>query len=198
MRKVTRLIIAALFLQLSAGSVPAEAAPSTRIIGLSISGTNVTVNWTATRLTSKDYFEVEFSKPGSKPKFVKTKGNQIVTGLDTFSTYKVRVRKYLSPKIWSATRTFSITAAPVSGIAIASSTYSAIDVTWPSVVGATGYEIVLDKGQPITTVLNKYTFSGLKTGYIGNFTVRATSGTIKGAPSQPIEICSGRAAHGCR
>ena len=188
MIKVTRLVIAALFLQFMVGGVPAEAAPLTRIIGVTISGTNVTVKWTATRLTSKDYFEVEFTKPGSKPKFVKTKGNQIVTALDTFSTYKVRVRKYLSPKIWSATRTFSITAAPVSGIAIASTTYSAIDVTWPAVVGATGYEIVLDKGEPITTVLNKYTFSGLKTGYLGNFTVRATSGAIKGATSQPIEI----------
>jgi len=188
MRKVTRLVIAALFLQFLVGGVPAEAAPSLRISGVSITGTNVTVKWIATKLTSKDYFEVEFTKPGSKPKYVKTRSNGVVTALDSFSTYTVRIRKYLSPKVWSATRTFSISAAPVSGIAIASSTYSAIDVTWPAVVGATGYEIVLDKGLPITTVLNKYSFTALKTGYLGNFTVRAISGTIKGATSQPIEI----------
>jgi len=188
MRKMTRLVIAALFLQILVGGVPAEAAPSIGISGVSISGTSVTVKWKATPLTSKDYFEAEFTKPGSKPKYVKTRSNGVVTSLDSFSTYTVRIRKYLSPKVWSATRTFSITAAPVSGIAIASSTYSAIDVTWPAVVGATGYEIVLDKGLPITTVLNKYSFTGLKTGYLGNFTVRAISGTIKGATSQPIEI----------
>ena len=188
MRKVTRLVIAALFLQFLVGGVSAEAAPSLRISGVSITGTNVTVKWTSTKLTSKDYFEVEFTKPGSKPKYAKTRSNGVVTALDSFSTYTVRIRKYLSPKVWSATRTFSTSAAPVSGIAIASSTYSAVDVTWPAVVGATGYEIVLDKGLPITTVLNKYSFTGLKTGYLGSFTVRATSGTIKGATSQPIEI----------
>ena len=180
MRKVTRLVIAALFLQFFVGGVPAEAAPAPlRISAVSTSGTSVTVKWTSTKLTSKDYFEVEFTKAGSKPKFVKTKSTAIIAKLDVFSTYTVRIRKYLSPKIWSATRTFSITSAPVSGIAISNSTYTAIDVSWPAVVGATGYEIVLDKGQPITTVLNKYSFTGLKTGYLGNFTVRAISGTIK-------------------
>lgn len=189
MRKVTRLVIAALFLQFFVGGVPAEAAPAPlRISAVSTSGTSVTVKWTSTKLTSKDYFEVEFTKAGSKPKFVKTKSTAIIAKLDVFSTYTVRIRKYLSPKIWSATRTFSITSAPVSGIAISNSTYTAIDVSWPAVVGATGYEIVLDKGQPITTVLNKYSFTGLKTGYLGNFTVRAISGTIKGELSQPIEI----------
>ena len=188
MRKVTRLVLATLFLQVFVGGVPAEAAPALRISAVSTSGTNVTVKWTATKLTSKDYFEVEFTKAGSKPKFVKTKSTAIIAKLDVFSTYTVRVRKYLSPKIWSATRTFSVTSAPVSGIAISNSTYTAIDVSWPAVVGATGYEIVLDKGQPITTILNKYSFTGLKTGYLGNFTLRAISGTLKGELSQPIQI----------
>ena len=188
MRKVTRLVLATLFLQVFVGGVPAEAAPALRISAVSTSGTNVTVKWTATKLTSKDYFEVEFTKAGSKPKFVKTKSTAIIAKLDVFSTYTVRVRKYLSPKIWSATRTFSITSAPVSGIAISNSTYTAIEVNWPAVIGATGYEIVLDKGQPITTILNKYSFTGLKTGYLGNFTLRAISGTLKGELSQPIQI----------
>ena len=191
MSKVTRLVIAALFLQFFVGGVPAEAAPAPlRISAVSTSGTSVTVKWTSTKLTSKDYFEVEFTKAGSKPKFVKTKSTAIIAKLDTFSKYTVRIRKYLSPKIWSATRTFSITAAPVSGIATTSSTYNSIDVTWPAVVGATGYEIVQDKGQPIATTVNKYTFTGLKTGYLGNFTVRAFSGIIKGESSQPIEIAT--------
>ena len=188
MRKVTRLVLATLFLQFFVGGVSAEAAPALRISAVSTSGSNVTVKWTATKLTSKDYFEVEFTKAGSKPKFIKTKSTAIIAKLDVFSTYTVRIRKYLSPKIWSATRTFSITSAPVSGIAISNSTYTAIDVSWPAVVGATGYEIVLDKGQPITTILNKYSFTGLKTGYLGNFTLRAISGTLRGELSQPIQI----------
>lgn len=188
MRKVTRLVLASLFLQFFVGGVPAEAAPKLRISAVSTSGSNVTVKWTATKLTSKDYFQVEFTKVGSKPKFIKTKSTAIIAKLDVFSTYTVRIRKYLSPKIWSATRTFSITSAPVSGIAISNTTYTAIDVSWPAVVGATGYEIVLDKGQPTTTILNKYSFTGLKTGYLGNFTLRAISGTLKGELSQPIQI----------
>ena len=75
MRKVTRLVLATLFLQVFVGGVPAEAAPALRISAVSTSGTNVTVKWTATKLTSKDYFELEFTKAGSKPKFVKTKSN---------------------------------------------------------------------------------------------------------------------------
>lgn len=188
MKKVTRFVIAALFLQFFVGGAPAEAAPALRISAVSASGTNVMVKWTATKLTTKDFFEVEFIKAGAKPKFVKTKSNAIVAKMDTFSTYTVRIRKYLSPKIWSATRTFSITAAPISGIAIASSTHNAIEINWPVVEGAAGYEIVLDKGTSIATTLNKYTFTGLKTGYLGNFTVRAISGTIKGESSQAIEI----------
>jgi hypothetical protein len=188
MRKVTRLVITALFLQFFIGGVSAEAAPAIRINAVSVGGTNVTVKWTSTKLTSKDYFQVEFTKAGSKPKIVKTKSTAIIAKLDAFSKYTVRVRKNLSPKIWSPTRTFSVTAAPVSGIMISNSTYSAAEITWPAVVGATAYEVSLNKDLPITTVLNKYTFTGLKTGYVGSFTVRAISGAIKGESSQPIQF----------
>ena len=189
MRKVTRLVIAALLLQFFVGGVSAQAAPTPlRIVGVFVNETNVTVKWTAPALTSKDYFEVEFTKSGSKPKFVKTKSTGIIANLETFSTYSVRVRKHLSPNTWTASRTFSITAAPVSGIAIVSSTHTAVDVNWTAVTGATGYEIVLDKGQPIATVLNKYAFTGLKPGYVGSFTVRAVSGSRKAELSQPIQI----------
>ena len=129
MRKVTRLVITALFLQFFIGGVSAEAAPAIRINAVSVGGTNVTVKWTSTKLTSKDYFQVEFTKAGSKPKIVKTKSTAIIAKLDAFSKYTVRVRKNLSPKIWSPTRTFSVTAAPVSGILISNSTYSAAEIT---------------------------------------------------------------------
>ena len=60
MRKIARLVIAALFLQFFIGGVSAEAAPALRINSVSVGGTNVTVKWTSTKLTSKDYFQVEF------------------------------------------------------------------------------------------------------------------------------------------
>lgn len=188
MRKVARLMITALFLQFFIGGVSAEAATALRINSVSVGGTNVTVKWTATKLTSKDYFEVEFTKAGAKPKFVKTRSTEIIAKLDAFSKYTVRIRKNLSPKIWSSTRTFAVTAAPVSGIAISNSTHTAIEVNWPAVVGAKAYEVALNKGQPITTVLNKYTFTGLKPGYFGSFTVRAISGVVKGESSQQIQF----------
>jgi len=191
MRKVTRLVIAALFLQFLVGGVPAQAAPTPlRISAVSASGINVTVNWTAPALTSKDFFEVEFTKTATKMtyKVIKTKSTAIIAKLEPFTDYTVRLRKTLTPKIWTPMRAFSVTSESVTGISITNSTYSSIDVAWTAVVGAKGYEIVLDKGQPISTTLNKYSFTGLKTGYRGNFTVRAISGSLKGETSQPIEI----------
>jgi hypothetical protein len=188
MRKVSRLLIASLFLQFFLGGGSAQAAPALKITAVSVSGTNVTVTWTASKLSTKDYFDVEFTKKGSDPKLVKTKSNKVLAKLDAFSTYTVRVRKNLTPNIWSSVRNFSISSAPVVGIAISSTTYSTIDVSWPAIVGASGYEITLDKGTPVSTILNKYTFTGLKTGFFGRFTVRAISGSMKGESSQAIEI----------
>ena len=76
MRKVTHLVIAALALQFFVGGVSAEAAPAPlRISGVTVSGLAVTVKWNPVVITSKDFFEVEFTKSSSTKAFkvIKTK-----------------------------------------------------------------------------------------------------------------------------
>jgi hypothetical protein len=191
MRKIARVVIAALFLQFFVGGVTAQAATTPlKLSSVSVSGTFATIKWSATALTNKDFFEIEFTKTATNKtyKVIKTKSNAIVASLEPFTSYTVRLRKTLTPKAWTPSRTFTVTSSPVSGIAISGNTYTSVDVSWPAVIGASSYEITLDKNSPVTTNLTKYTFSGLKPGYLGKFAVRAVSGTIKGESSQPIEI----------
>jgi hypothetical protein len=173
------------------GGVSAQAATAPlKLSSISVSGTLATIKWSATALTSKDFFEIEFTKTATSKtyKVIKTKSNAIVASLEPFTSYTVRLRKTLTPKAWTPSRTFTVTSSPVSGIAISGNTYTSVDVSWPAVIGASSYEITLDKNSPVTTNLTKYTFAGLKPGYFGKFSVRAVSGTIKGESSQPIEI----------
>jgi hypothetical protein len=58
MRKVSRVVIAALFLQIFVTGVSAEAAPALRITAVSANGTQVKVSWTPQKLNAKDIYEV--------------------------------------------------------------------------------------------------------------------------------------------
>jgi hypothetical protein len=189
MRKIARLVIVALFLQLFVGGLSAQAAPALGITEVVVRGNNVTVKWSSTPLTGKDYFNVEFKKASGPAKLVKTKATAIVAKLDSFSKYTVRVRKNSAPNSWSSLRTLTVTSNPIfEKKPQYSATYDSAGVTWPLVPGATGYEISLNGGQPITTTGNKYVFTGLKAGFVGLFTVRAVSGKIKGEYSPKLEV----------
>jgi len=118
MRKLARVVIATLFLQLFVGSEPAQAAPTLRITGVAVNGNNVTVKWASPKITPKEYFIVEFTKLGSTPKKLKTKTQAIIAKLDDFSKYQVRVSRSLSPTKRSSSRSFTITAPTITGIAI--------------------------------------------------------------------------------
>jgi hypothetical protein len=88
MRKVSRLVIASLFLQFFVGGVSAEAASAPlRINSVTVSGIVATVKWNPVKLTSKDFFEVEFSKTSTAKtyKVIKTKSSAIVAKLDPFT-----------------------------------------------------------------------------------------------------------------
>ena len=185
MRKVTRLVIAALFLQFLVGGVSAQAAPTPlRIVGVFVNETNVTVKWTAPALTSKDYFEVEFTKTGSKPKFVKTKSTAIIAKLEAFSTYTVRIRKYLSPKIWSPASTLITGSNSVEGFAVSNITYTSADLVWNPVVGATAYDIVLNDSTLVSVLTTKYTLIGLKPGSSYSISIKPKAGLLVGSASK--------------
>lgn len=191
MRKTSRLLIAALFLQLFAGGVSAEAATAPlRISSVDVNGIVTTVKWSPFKLTAKDFFEVEFSKTSTAKtyKVIKTKSNAIVAKLDPFTEYTVRVRRSLTPKVWSSLKTFTTKSDAVTGVATSNVGYLTADLSWSSVVGATAYDILVNDALLVSVVTTKYTLTNLKPGSKYSIVVRAKSGSLLGSSSQPVSL----------
>lgn len=191
MRKVSRVVIASLFLQFFVGGASAEAAPAPlRINSVTVNGIVATIKWNPIKLTSKDFFEVEFTKTttAKADKVIKTKSNAIVAKLDPFTQYTVRIKRTLAPNVWSPIRTFSISSDPVIGLAATNTTYSSSDISWLPVAGATSYEIILNKTPLVSVVTTKYTLTNLKVGSSNSVEIRAKSAVIPGGISTPITV----------
>jgi hypothetical protein len=191
MRRVSRLVIAALFLQFFVGGVNAEAAPAPiRISTIEVNGALATVKWNSVKLAPKEFFEVEIAKPSTSKtyKVIKTKSNTIVAKLDPFTEHTIRVRKTSAPNNWTLPRTIKTTSEPVSGVSVSNQTHTSAEVSWLPVAGATGYEVFLDKTLLTSVVATKYSLLNLKPGFLGKINIRAIAGTVKGASSSMIEI----------
>ena len=191
MRKTSRLLIAALFLQLFAGGVSAEAATAPlRISGVAVNGIVATVKWNPVKLTAKDFFEVEFSKTSTAKiyKVIKTKSNAIVAKLDPFTQYTVRIRKSLTPKVWSPLRTFTLTSEPVSGLTASNVGYTTSELSWNPVPGANAYDILLNDSLLVSVTTTKYTLTNLKPGSKNSVVVRAKAGLVLGSTSPASSI----------
>jgi hypothetical protein len=197
MRKVTRIVLAALFLQFFVGGVSAEAATATlRISGVSVNATAATVKWNSMKLSSKDFFEVEFTKTSSAKTYrvIKTKSSAIVAKLDPFTQYTVRIRKTLTPKVWSSIRTFTTRGDAVTGLALSNVSYLSADVSWNPVVGASAYDILVNDALLVSVTTTKYTLTNLKPGSNTSVVVRPKSGLILGSPSSALSITTLNAA----
>lgn len=191
MRKLTLVILGSLLAHTTVGIPTSNAAsPTPRITAVSATGSQVTLAWASSKLSPKEFYEVEFSKtlPKLGQKIIKTKSPSLTTTLENFSVYKVRVRKSLAPTKWSSVRNFSTTSSTVPKLALTKSLHNQVEVTWAPIVNATSYEVTLDKNLPQTTSNTNFTFSGLKTGFVGNVSVRAISGTLKSGLSEIIEV----------
>jgi large repetitive protein len=189
MRKVSRAVIAALFLQIFVTGVSAEAAPALRITAASANGTQVKVTWTPQKLSSKDIYEVEFTKIGT-PKVVKSlksKTTGIIAKLDPFSSYTVRVRQILTPKKWTALRT--ITTTTDENIVLKSSdiTNTSLNLSWNAVVGATSYNLYSNKKLLANVSTPMYSVTGLTPGSVSEYSVIPLAGKIQGPVSSSIE-----------
>lgn len=191
MKRTSRLLIAALFLQLFAGGVSAEAATAPlRISGVAVNGIVATVKWNPVKLTAKDFFEVEFSKTSTAKiyKVIKTKSNAIVAKLDPFTQYTVRIRKSLTPKVWSPLRTFTLTSEPVSGLTASNVGYTTSELSWNPVPGANAYDILLNDSLLVSVITTKYTLTNLKPGSKNSVVVRAKAGLVLGSKSPASSI----------
>ncbi len=191
MRRVSRLVIVSLFLQLFVGGVSAEAAPAALRIGaVEVNGVVVTLKWNAIKLDPRDFIEVEFSKTSTAKtyKVIKSKSNGIVAKLDPFTQYTVRIRKTLTPKVWSPIRTFTTKSEAATGVVASNVGYTSADLSWNPVVGATAYDILLNDSLLVSVISTKYTLTNLKPGSKNSVAVRAKSGTVLGSSSAAVTI----------
>ena len=191
MKKATRIVLAALFLQTIVGVHSSNAAVvPLRIISVSASNQQVVVAWTPQKLVGKDVFEVEFAKVATvnTSKIIKTKGNKIIAKLDPFSKYTVRVRKALTPKKWTALRTFSTTSDAVIGLSPVNITTNGADLTWKPVLGAATYNLYSNGKLLINTPALSYTVAGLLPGSVNAFSVSPVAGSIEGPISPEVSV----------
>ena len=179
------------------GGVSAEAATAPlRINSVAVNGIVATVKWNPVKLSSKEFFEVEFSKTSTAKtyKVIKTKSNAIVAKLDPFTKYTVRIRKSLTPKVWSSTRTFSIKSDPVTGLTASNIGYTNFDLSWAPVTGANAYDILLNNNILESVVATKFSLTNLKPGSSNSIAVRAKSGLTLGSVSPVTSIVTLNAA----
>ena len=191
MKKATHIVLAALFLQTLVGMHSSNAAVAPlRITSVSAQSQQVVVAWTAQKLTSKDVFEVEFAKvsPAKSFKVLKTKSNKIVAKLDPFTKYTVRVRKALTPKKWTALRTFSTTSDAVVGLSPFNITTTGTELTWKPVVGAATYNLYSNGKLLINTAALSHTVTGLLPGSVNTFTVSPVATSIEGPISAEVSV----------
>ena len=191
MKRVSRLVIASLFLQLFVGGVSAEAAPAPlRISGVGVNGVVVTVKWNTVKLAAKDFIEVEFAKTSTAKtyKVIKSKGNGIVAKLDPFTKYTVRIRKTLTPKVWTPVRTFTTKSDAATGVVASNIGYTSADLSWNPVIGATAYDILLNDLPLVSVISTKYTLTNLKPGSKNSVVVRAKAGSLLGSSSTALTV----------
>jgi len=199
MRKVISALIIALLFQFFPAATSAGAAPKTiplKISSVSIKGAIATVFWSASKLASKEFYEIEFTKKGpadltaSVLKPLKTKSVSIALKVEPFTNYSVRVRKSLTPKVWTSIKSFTSTGNLLTGLTVVSSTYTSAELTWDVTPGATGYDVIIDAAAPVSVTTNKISLSNLTPGSKVSVAVRAKAGALFTAYSQFVTFAT--------
>ena len=199
MRKIIGTLIVALFFQFFPAATSAGAAPKViplKINSISVKGSIATVSWTASKLASKEFYEVELTKkgtadvPASILQPLKTKSVSIAIKVEPFTNYSVRIRKSLTPKAWTLSKGFTAPGNPLTGLTVVSSTYTSAELTWDVTPGATGYDVMVDGSAPISVTTNRITLNNLKPGSKVSAAVRAKAGTIFTPYSQYISFAT--------
>ena len=190
MRKIARIVIAALFLQFFVGDISAQAAPTLRITNVAVSGTQVSIGLNNKISPTSANFEYEFrvDSEDAIAKTIKSKSNAISAILAPFTKYKVRVRVSTQPKVWTSVRTFTTSSDPVKGLAATNTSYSSSEISWLPVQGATSYDVIVNKNNLVSVVTTKYSLTNLKVGSSNSVEIRAKSGAVLGGISAPITI----------
>ena len=190
MRKVTRLVIAALFLQFLVGGVSAQAATGIVFTGQSTNGQTATISWNAPKLPVKKGFIVTLINitKGSSPKTITTEANKIGISLDAFSQYSVQISSKQLPKSqWSPKRYFWLTSDSVKNVKSTAVGYTTAEITWDALPGVSSYEVAYDNLVK-TVATNKLAITGLDPATTTDFVVRGISGLKKGLDSLALTV----------
>jgi hypothetical protein len=182
MRKVTRIVVAALFLQFFVGGVSAEAATRISIAQVVPIGQTATISWTAPKLPVKKSFIVSLVNVTKKTpaKTIITTSTRIGIALDAFSQYYIQISSKQLPKSqWSTKRYFWINSNAPVNLKTSSIGYTGMTLGWDALPGVTSYEVVYDNVAKVTTT-NSIVVSGLSVARSTDFYVRGISGGKRG------------------
>jgi len=109
--------------------------------------------------------------------------------LAPYTKYKVRVKsKAIAKGAWSNSKQFITSGDPVNNVNIVNTTHTTVEVAWEEAVAATGYDVTFNSGIPKRTKTPNFTFTGLKPGVVGQFSIRPISGIYKGEATPSFEF----------
>ncbi len=174
-------------------AIVAKAKPVIKIKVLSadVVGKTATVTWSSTRLPVGGYFEIEFSStfPIAFTRVLRSATTSISNTLDPYTKYTVRVKsKAVAKGAWSNSMGFTTSGDPVNNVNIVNTTHTSVEIAWEETPGATGYDVTFNNNLPKRTKVPGFTFTGLKPGTVGKFSVRPISGIYKGEPTPFFEF----------
>lgn len=172
----------------------AQAAPlvvKPKVLSVNVVGKEATVKWSAPNLPKGAFFEVEFSTlfPVSFTRTLRSATKTITNTLSPYTKYKVRVKSMAIAKgAWSKSSEFTTSGDPVNNVSIVNTTHTSVEVAWEEDVAATSYEVTFNNGVPKRTKSPSFTFTGLKPGVVGQFSIRPISGIYKGEATPSFEF----------
>ena len=162
-----------------------------KVLSADVVGKTATVTWSSTKLPVGGYFEIEFSStfPIAFTRVLRSATTNISNTLDPYTKYTVRVKsKAVAKGAWSNSMGFTTSGDPVNNVNIVNTTHTSVEIAWEETLGATGYDVTFNNNLPKRTKVPSFTFTGLKPGTVGKFSVRPISGIYKGEPTPFFEF----------
>ena len=189
--KVISATLVALVFNFFPAAHAAKPVVKAKVVSVSVVGKAATVIWSAPKLPKGAFFEVEFSSvyPVSFTRILRSATKTITNTLNPYTKYKVRVKsKAIAKGKWSNSQEFITSGDPINNVNIVKTTHTSVEVAWEEDVAATGYDVTFNNGIPKRTKTPNFTFTGLKPGIVGQFSIRPISGIYKGEATPFFEF----------
>ena len=189
--KVIFATLVALLFNFFPAAQAANPVVKTKVLSVSVVGKDATVKWSAPKLPKGAFFKVEFSSVFPVPftRILRSATTTVTNSLNPYTKYIVRVQSDAIAKgKWSNSKEFITSGDPVNNVNIVKTTHTTVEVAWEEDVAATGYDVTFNNGIPKRTKTPNFTFTGLKPGVVGQFSIRPISGIYKGEATPSFEF----------